>query len=268
MEQGAGWMPSAQSVGRAVNFLALSLPLALGCLMDRMRLRDAGLIAITAGLVFAAIAIRMDGVAALVGLFLGGLVFCGLVLVPQKGWVRLFDALAISVLAAPLLVWAGLSLFGAFGPSLPVSAHQRFFIWQATLEKISAKPIFGHGLDAAATWQTTFSEQPNWLALMPDGFSVVRIIPNHPHNMALHIWAEAGLVGAALLAAALALFGRRLPAPGAMSIGQRLAAAGLFGVAVTLFFVSYSAWDDSYWAGLALAASGLILAQARTDEVS
>lgn len=258
-QTGADWLPSAQSVGRNANLLALALPLYIGILIERTDLVRARIVSCIVIMGLILIAIRMEGMAALLGLLIGGLAYGVLVIWPRAGFRYLMNAMAAVVLSMPALVWGVTRLFGVDSTWLPVSSHQRLIIWQATLEKVFEKPVLGHGMDAAASWQATFADKPAWLAVMPDGFSVVRIIPNHPHNMALHLWAEAGLVGALLLAGALFFLGRRLPEPVMLSSGVRFGVAGVFGVSVALFGVSYGAWDDSFWASLAIVAASLIM---------
>lgn len=256
--RGEGLLPSAQSIGRALNLLALSLPLALGVVMIRWPGRRAWVTCAAVVGVFVIVGIFMDGAAAVIGLLAGVIVLGALHIWPERGWRRLFDLLSIAVIATPMAVWMGTAALSGVAASLPVSAHQRLLIWEATLQRVAAKPLFGHGADASSAWHSTFAEEPDWLALMPENFALVRIIPGHPHNMALQVWAETGLVGAALLAAAFALFGRTVPPPSHLSSGIRLAAAGIFGVAITLFFVSYSAWDESFWAALAIVCAALV----------
>ncbi|MEM6410801.1 MAG: O-antigen ligase family protein [Pseudomonadota bacterium] len=256
--RGAGLLPSAQSVGRAVNLLALSIPLALGVIYGRLQRKTALTVCGLVLILFAVVGLRMGGAAALIGVVVGFGVLAIFWLMPKDGFTRLFDLLAVTVFTAPFLVWGGISLFSGFGGSLPVSAHQRLLIWEATNQRISEKPFFGHGADASTAWHQTFAEAPEWLALMPDNFDLVRIIPGHPHNMALQVWAETGMIGAALLAGAFALLGRRLPPPSELGDVTRIAAAGVFGVGVTLFFVSYSAWDESFWAALAICVAAVI----------
>ncbi|MEM9670324.1 MAG: O-antigen ligase family protein [Pseudomonadota bacterium] len=257
--QGAGLWPSAQSAGRAVNLLALCLPLAVGLIMARFEPTPA---IVTSALIIALlvmIAVRMGGAAVVIALLAAPMVFCVLNASRDLGWKWLFYLLGAAVLTAPLFAHFGTSALSDMGQSLPVSAHQRLLIWQETVARIAEKPLFGHGADAATSWHGTFSQRPDWLSLMPDNFALVRIIPGHPHNMALQIWAETGLVGACLIAGGFASLGRSLPPPASLRIEVRLAAAGVFSVAATLFFVSYSAWDESYWAALAIIASSLIV---------
>ncbi|MEO0884213.1 MAG: O-antigen ligase family protein [Pseudomonadota bacterium] len=255
---GAGILPSAQSAGRAVNLLALSLPLAMAVLVGRLEGR---VLYLSLGLIlfgFLGVTVWMDGAAALIGLVVGFGILIGLRAMPKRGWVRLFDAIALTTLATPALVWGAISALSGIASSFPTSAHQRLFIWEATVRRVFEKPILGHGADASTTWHRTFAEEPDWLALMPANYELVRIVPGHPHNMPLQVWVETGMIGALLLAGALAMFGRRLPTPDQFDKGALLAAAGVAGVAVTLFFVSYSAWDESFWASLAIVSAAII----------
>lgn len=62
-----------------------------------------------------------------------------------------------------------------------VSWHFRMIIWRFASGKAAERPLFGWGLDSSRAW--------------PDQ------IPMHPHDAAIQLWLETGLVGAALAAA-------------------------------------------------------------------
>ncbi len=84
-------------------------------------------------------------------------------------------------------------------------------------------------------------------------------MPGHPHNMALQIWAETGLIGAVLVGFALVLLGFRLPQPDQMREDVRYAIAGVTGVALSLFSFAYNMWNEAFWSTVVLAAVAIIL---------
>ena len=164
----------------------------------------------------------------------------------------------------------GLELLNRLGIALPGSFFSRTKGWELVGEKITEKPIFGHGLEATYTWGETYSERPEWLAEAVaqfgenQGWAKYEILNSHPHNMPLQIWVETGMVGAFLAAAAVLLLGLRLKMPFEWPPVSRYAAAGIIGIAFAICSFSYSMWNEAFWASLALAA-GVILLQARHD---
>lgn len=264
VSQGQALVPTGQSLGRNANLLAMAMPLLLGgLLLQRQNWQRAalclGLLALTC-----IVTMQLDGLAPLLGLGLAGGVLMVFYACAQRGFRVLFNLVAGGLLLAPVLVW----VIGGGGPHLagvlPLTAQQRLIIWQAALERIMEKPFFGQGVNAARTWTDTYQNHPDLLAQLSPELINHRIIPNHPHNMALQLWAETGLVGAVLAASLLVMIGRFLPAPSHLSLGIKLASAGLFGTALSYFAVSYSIWDESYWASLAIVLSGVIVLYRRS----
>jgi O-antigen ligase len=153
---------------------------------------------------------------------------------------RILGGLAASAfLATPLLVSSALALGldARLAPYLSESWMQRLGYWQKAVEWIWARPLPGWGLDASR-------------AFGPG----IRL---HPHNAALQIWMELGLIGA--VAAAIvwaAIFtGLSRPArsPAAAASAAAAAAYLVFGA------VSFGVWQE-WWLGLgALTALACIL---------
>lgn len=87
------------------------------------------------------------------------------------------------------------------------SSGIRLWLWQQTLPMIADAPVFGHGLDQ---WEPLYLEQ------MRDIPGSEPFITGHPHQEALLILAEEGVVGLVLFAALLLAFAAhasRLPDP-------------------------------------------------------
>lgn len=263
LSQGEMMVPTGQSMGRNANLLAMGVPL----LLCGLAIRGKGLQGLGAGvallLVTCVLALMLDGIAAILALILGGLAFAVLHFGARGGFRLLFNTAALGLLAAPAFVW----MLGGLAPHLvgiiPLTAQQRLIIWQATLERILEKPFLGHGVNAAPTWTQTYASRPDLLEQLAPDLIHNRIIPNHPHNMAMQLWAETGLIGVLLCVALLVMAGRALPAPARLSLGVKVAGAGLFGAALSYFAVSYSVWDESYWASIAIVLSGVIVLHRR-----
>ena len=251
-----------QNLGRNANAFALALPLLVAYLGTRPGVvwkGIAGLLVIVSLLLFG----QVDTQAAMFGiafmLAAMGLVF----LLRRQGFRVLFGALAAYVAFAPLLIGAGIKFLKTNDIALPGSFQSRAWSWEVVINKIVEKPLMGHGIAASKTWRETYADHPDWLAKLPDFWAAYPVVPGHPHNMALQIWGETGMVGAALVALALALLGFRLPQPEAMRADVRYAVAGLAGVAASLFSFAYNVWNEAFWSTLILAAVAIILLSKR-----
>jgi O-antigen ligase len=133
---------------------------------------------------------------------------------------------ALLSLAMPGVVWAvrAYANYRALEADVPLSWSVRLSYWSHTIDWIFQKPVQGWGLDASR-------------AIGPE-------IQLHPHNGALQIWLELGLIGAVAAAVFWGLSLIRLSRP-----KPDLAIAGVAGsvVAYILFaWVNYGAWQQ-WW---------------------
>lgn len=191
---------------------------------------------------------------------------------PKNGFRILFSGLAVYVTLAPLLLGWGVAQLRSFGIPLPQSFFSRTYSWELVREKVSEAPIFGHGLEASYTWTDTYGDHPEWLAdavarynqEVAFAWEIYPVVPGHPHNMPLQVWAETGMIGACLGAIFLFFLGWRLKAPALWPPISRYAAAGLIGVCAAVASFAYSMWNEAFWASAVLAAAVIFL-QARHD---
>lgn len=253
-----GLHEGAQNIGRGANTLALGLPLLLPMLVFGWKVPGTVLAAaLTLG---AAITYRLlGGDSALFAI--GGMALAmGLVaLMPRTGFRWLFGAIAGYIAAAPVVFAALIRGLDVIAPSLPDSFRSRLWSWEVVIGRMTDAPFLGHGLNATRGWKETFETRPDWLAQLPDVWTHYRIVPGHPHNMALQIWAETGMIGAVLAALGLVALGFHLPRPGELRPEIRYAAAGLAGSAIAIFSFAYSVWNEGFWASLALAVAAIVL---------
>lgn len=164
----------------------------------------------------------------------------GLVLAfPARGPRMLAGLAAGGFLLAPVLAKGAfiLGLDARLAPFLSESWRQRIGYWRKAVEWIEAKPLPGWGLDSSR-------------AFGPG----IRL---HPHDAALQIWMELGLIGAvaAAIAWAAILAGLSRPArtPAAAAAAATSTAYLAFGA------VSFGVWQE-WWLGLgALSALACIL---------
>lgn len=179
--------------------------------------------------------------------FLLGALAAGAAAIWPRGAISvLFGFVAGGLLATPFLVTGFVNLLpDGVRESLPLSWVWRLEIWTFAGELIREKMFFGHGLDAARPLSATAE-----LA----GYQIERM-PLHPHNGALHIWLETGLVGALLLASVIIALGARIAGAPQLSRIQSISVAWTFVSYVSLIFFSYGVWQEWHQGALALAAT-------------
>jgi O-antigen ligase len=134
-----------------------------------------------------------------------------------------------------------------------ISAQHRLTIWRFVSEKIMEKPLTGWGLDASRA--------------MPGGKDKIHLhvkqcqspcyyvgerLPLHPHNLALQLWLELGLPGAAL--GAIAIFGLfRAIAIQPITRWDRALLTAQSSAGLVISGLSYGAWQAWWLSSLALA---------------
>ena len=166
-------------------------------------------------------------------------------------WRVLGVVTGLYVIAAPLVFSTLISVIGEHKSSLTASAWWRIETWTFVLQDIiSQKPWLGWGLDSLRTFQNVF-DSGRWEGLP--------VVPNHAHNMFLHIWAETGFVGALCVGLICVLLGWRLSNVQSMSIVGRRAAASLWGGALVVCSFSFSLWNEWWWALIGLLAALIVL---------
>ena len=115
------------------------------------------------------------------------------------------------------------------------SWEARIHIWRFAVGEMAHKPVFGWGLDASRFWADR--------------------IPLHPHDAAIQIWLELGVVGIALAAGFSVWFLDRL---GRAVLTDRAAAAAGAGSAVAFLAIdalSFGVWQE-WWLAVAAIAAG------------
>ncbi|MEM1105035.1 MAG: O-antigen ligase family protein [Pseudomonadota bacterium] len=250
-----------QNVLRFANASALAAPVVLAAVWTAPLAVRLAFGAAIAGLAF--MFALIGNAAGLLALAAASMAIFIVLLARQRGFVVLFAGLATLVLAAPGLGHAA-RLLDRLDINLPLSFQSRIWAWQAVSERVFERPWLGHGLEAASTWRETYTTRPEWLAeAVARGGEAAAwqrypVVPSHPHNMALEIWAETGAVGAMLAAGTLMALGLRLAGASALPRGAQIGAAGLTGAATAIACVSYSAWNEAFWAGVTLLALCLL----------
>ncbi len=255
-----------QNAGRAANAFALCLPLLVSYLF--VRRGWFGKTATVIVLVSSVLAFQLlDASSAVIGVLLMG--FCMFVVwvTRQSGFRVLLSLIGSYIAATPVIYGIGISALRSGNVSLPASFQSRVWAWDLVIQKTMDRPFTGNGLGASKTWRETYSDIPEWMAQVPANWAEYRIIPGHPHNMALQIWAETGAIGSVLAGLACVVLAFSLPRPDAMRADIRYAAAGLIGVVITMFSFAYSVWNEAFWASVVLVVIATIIV-ARRDRKS
>lgn len=254
-----------QNVDRSANAFALVLPMLVAYVGTRPGIAWKGVALLVALAGIASFAL-LGSSAAMLGALLMLVAFLVVRLFPKYGLRGLFAAVAAYIMLAPLLVGGLLHVLKRFGIMLPGSFQSRAWSWEVVIGKLREAPLTGHGIEASKSWRETYADHPEWMAQLPDFWAEYPVVPGHPHNMALQIWAETGAVGAILAALVVLLVGWRLPVARPLRPDVRYAAGGLLAAAFCLFSFSYSVWNEAFWATLALAVAALILLSRRERE--
>ncbi len=254
LEQAKGF----QNIGRNANAFMLVLPILAAYLATRPGWRWK---MVAGGVILASVIVVVRGgsQSALIGVVFMLLAWAIVWLIPRTGYRWLISLMAGYVASAPVLIGSAISLMRQAGITLPASFQSRSWSWEVVIGKAVEKPFVGHGIAASKTWRETYADHPAWLAQLPDFWAAYPVVPGHPHNMALQIWAETGVVGAVLAGLTLVVVAFRLPTPKSLRPDVRYAIAGLVGVVASLFSFSYNVWNDAFWASVILAACAIIL---------
>lgn len=251
-----------QNLDRGANAFALVLPILVAYVGARPGLAWKGL-----ALMIALASLVSFGVlgssAAMFGAALMLVAFVIVRVFPKYGLRGLFTAVATYIALAPILMSGLLYMLERSGVNLPGSFQSRAWSWEVVIGKIQETPLMGHGIEASKSWQDTYAAYPEWMAQLPDFWARYPVVPGHPHNMALQIWAETGAVGAFVAALAVLLIGWRLPIGHNLRADIHYAIGGMLAAAFCLFSFSYSVWNEAFWSTLALAVVALIVLSRR-----
>lgn len=187
------------------------------------------------------------------GLLAGALAFA--IFQWRRPW--LFGALAVAVavfiLAQPMLPGFIMEVMPARMLEVLKAGHaqERLDIWRSFAAAVAMEPMAGFGFDSSG--EIGFG--PLLERFPPDLRTGIR--DSHPHNMALQVWVELGLMGAFLVTVAV---GRMIRAAGRLDPTVTPAAAASIVAALSVAAVGYGAWQ-AWWLSM-LAILPVLLAAA------
>ena len=139
----------------------------------------------------------------------------------------------------------------------PVSWRQRLVIWRTVADAALADPLvllFGAGQQASAALGEAAGT-----VVIPGAPVALPRVPTHPHSVFLQVWYEAGALGRALAAGAVAMAARRV-CRAALPAGVLVALSATLAGALVSLAVDASLWTLWRASALVLAAWGLTLA--------
>jgi O-antigen ligase len=238
-----------QNISRNQIILSTATPLLavllLRVLPERQGMVAAiGVMAVTVGTLLAR---EVDG--AVLAIF-AGCVAGGVILVAPRWGFRILGAAVALLLALTPVLFRALSA-GADASAATTSAEWRLAIWKRVIRVVEENPVTGAGVGALRQISET----------IPPGtgaFAGERLVPNHPHNMLLQVWAEMGAIGAAFFACAILAAALRMPEPRKLGAVGPLAAA-LTAQVLMISLVSFDLWNDWWWAVCGLMVTFLVV---------
>ncbi len=180
--------------------------------------------------------------ASFVAFCLGGAAFLLVYAVGPRGFYAIVLVAGLSTLATPWIV-KDVRQIEALSDSvvaLPLSWQHRLVIWDFVSTKAMDRPILGHGFDAAR-----YLGRDSGSVRLGGGGVLAGKLPLHPHNLALQLWLELGLVGVAAYIGIILGLARWL----AVLEDHRMAMAmisGCFTAFICVGSISYGAWQN-WW---------------------
>jgi len=212
-----------------------------------------------------AVVFAVGGFAQKAALLLGGGIYL-VGAISTKWMTRLvFSAVVVGALGAPAIpaAFPDVKVAAREWKQLPDSFFTRLFIWQSTNKHIAQAPILGNGLNTARSF---YSDKDTVVAFdIPrawGGERTLQPIPLHTHNGVLQIWLELGLVGIVLFVGFLLSVLRTANGKIANPPAQRMVHA-TFVSALTIFCLSYGAWQSWWLASLWLTAMFAVIVSQR-----
>ena len=241
-----------QNMIRSVNMAILALPL-LFFLIPREKLSLRLISVLAASVICIVYAARVDGKAAIVA-FAVIIAIASLTRLMGRSIFRLLGyGTAIVIVTMPFAMDLIIDSAAKMDQdSIPLSYASRLFSYDFVIDKIQEKWLLGWGVEASKQWKETTEFIVNGTTVQ------YPIVPGHPHNAPLQIWAETGLVGVLLLSAFTILLGERFARSDVNNPQVLIPGACLWGGSLVYAAMSYSVWNDAYWAGVLFLATGVL----------
>lgn len=191
---------------------------------------------------------------AMLGIAVGSIAFAGALVMPRVIPIITMAFIIAGVLCSPVIANKLYEVKPAALEQLKsAAAPQRMTIWHAVSIKIYIKPVTGWGVDATKTTAASVVQDKGpykWKTIF------------HPHNAALQIWLETGVVGALFATAFLLVIFLGLYRFAPIVFATDFAA---YVSIIAISIVGYSLWQG-WWIGLlALAVTMITMTVRRAD---
>lgn len=229
---------------RGVGLMTMLLPIALYFLHRRQQYILAILLFLGMGMV----AFTFESMASLAALLaMLGTLFLAAVL--KIKWLRILILCGwvVFIIEMPFIMHVVPPITNDFRESpIPLSALHRVHIWSYASDLTLQKPFLGWGMDASQVFA-------NKKDLLIYGTREVPMaldrLPNHPHNNALQLWLELGLVGVGFLSIAIMglwlwLQTKQLAKRSEIMVLASVAATAVF------FITAYGLWQTQWLAAV------------------
>ncbi|MGF1592773.1 MAG: O-antigen ligase family protein [Kiloniellaceae bacterium] len=143
-------------------------------------------------------------------------------------------AIVMTLFGSPFVAGVAQQAGLANGDALQATGNYRLHVWNVVSTRIAERPLFGWGFDASPDLPTA-----DFQPFRPGE----KVIPSHPHNGALQIMVETGLVGSLLVLILLIVVARRIdrlePVPRACAVAMLVT---ILGVAATAYGIWQNHW--------------------------
>jgi O-antigen ligase len=233
------------ALNRTVSVLAIQVWVAAAALARRR-----GPVAASALILWiAALAPAFASLAAIVALAAGAL---GAALALLATRLRAPIAVTIGLACFTMPALTSWSVFTAYfgDDARDGSLWHRVAIWRFVDERIADRPFLGWGLNASRFLGEKAELRPS-----------IEVLPLHPHNGALQLWVELGVVGASCGAVLAALAAWRALDP-ALDAPARAAAMATLASCLVIALTAYGLWQG-WWFCLLWLAAAWVVATAR-----
>ncbi|WP_421783679.1 O-antigen ligase family protein [Kiloniella litopenaei] len=184
---------------------------------------------------------------------------------PKLGFQILPVIMIVSVLVMPFATRYVEPLYDEESShSIPFSAKHRFFIWDFVSSQILKNPVIGWGFDSARDYSNNGVE--NYVNIEPNGNVRAvggRIISLHPHNFALQVWLELGLIGAILISVIIwSVFGYLK----SRQLSERIEIQAMLVSTFIIALLGYGIWQNRWFVMFFIFAAMIPLIQPKQDQ--
>ncbi|MGD9638859.1 MAG: O-antigen ligase family protein [Alphaproteobacteria bacterium] len=239
-------------IGRGAALLAvMSMPISVMIYKQKQKLWQSILFLLASFLIITLLPMR----SAIISILLSFISFILVYSLRKSAIIVIFSCIIIALTSAPYisLNYVNFDTTKDYASSIPSSWRHRLVIWEYCSKLIAAKPLLGYGLETSRELGKTAPQKIITTEQNEDHPHLASALPLHPHNMAIQVWLELGLLGIA--AFALLIFQIMKTALKRIRNDDIITAATITSVSASGFFIasfSFGIWQNWWLAGLFL----------------